>query len=93
MRTGMLMAAAVPALGAEAQALTGEIGRLAGVRSNLARKREELELHRAALARNHELIAQTVARRAELAGAAGRASPEFEAKIRDSPSHPPTSAS
>ena len=81
-RTGMLMAAAVPALGAEAQALTGEIGRLAGVRSNLARKREELELHRAALARNHELIAQTVARRAELAGAAGRASPEFEAKIR-----------
>ncbi len=82
LRSGILMAAAVPALTAEAQALTREIDRLAAVRVQLGVKQDELAMRRATLVKNHEVLAQMAVRRGELTRQLVRDDPEFEARLR-----------
>jgi septal ring factor EnvC (AmiA/AmiB activator) len=65
-RSGMLIAVAVPALQEEAHALVAEIGRLATLRRKIEEKRDELKVRREALSRNHELLAHMSTRRTDL---------------------------
>jgi septal ring factor EnvC (AmiA/AmiB activator) len=65
-RTRMLVAATVPALGAEAHALTREFARLAVLRTEVAKKEDELGQARAALVQDRDALAQLIRRRAEL---------------------------
>jgi septal ring factor EnvC (AmiA/AmiB activator) len=65
-RSRTLLAATVPALHAEAQALSGEIEAVASLRARIAAKEAELAGARDALPRDREHLSQIVARRAQL---------------------------
>ena len=66
LRSGMLMAAAVPSMAAEARALTAEIERQASIHAQIVAKQNELAQDRQALAKSRLLLAQMFARRTEL---------------------------
>ena len=66
LRSGMLMAAAVPALSTEARALIAEMQRLAALRTEAIAKQDTLTRDRQDLARNHERLDQLSAKREEL---------------------------
>lgn len=83
LRAGMLMAAAIPALHSEAQALTTEIGRVVQLRAEIPQRRSEAAMQRQALARNHELLAHLAARRIEVTGKLVRSEATSEAKLRN----------
>ena len=65
-RSEILLAAAIPALRAEAQALAGEVEAVASLRARIATKETELAGARDALPKDREHLAEIVAHRAEL---------------------------
>src|SRR5438067_7499804 len=65
-RSEILLAAAIPALRAEAQALAAEVGAVASLRARIATKETELAGARDALPKDREHLAQIVTHRAEL---------------------------
>ena len=65
-RGEILLVATIPALRAEAQALTGEIAAVASLRTRIAAKETELAGLRDALPKDRERLTQIVAHRAEL---------------------------
>lgn len=86
-RSGMLIAAVVPELRNEAQALTAEIERVARIRTEIPKDQAEAATRRDALARNHELLAHLAARRTDIAGKLGREEAGLEAKLRGLAEH------
>jgi murein hydrolase activator len=67
-RSGILMAAAVPALTAEARKLGGQLAALAAVQNQITARRKDIDDARAALASGREALAQLVTRRNSLNG-------------------------
>jgi septal ring factor EnvC (AmiA/AmiB activator) len=67
-RSGILIAAAVPALSAEARELTGDLAALARVRAQINTRRKDLDDARAALTKARDALAQLVTRRSTLIG-------------------------
>jgi murein hydrolase activator len=67
-RSGILVAAAVPALSAQARELSGQLAALAAAQSQLGARRKEIDDARAALAKGRDALAQLVARRNALIG-------------------------
>ena len=65
-RSGILLAATLPALQAEAKALAGEIAAIAALRARIAAGQTELAATRDALARDRERLAEFAAHRADL---------------------------
>ena len=65
-RSGILLAATLPALQAEAKALASEIATVAALRARIAAGQTELAAARDALARGRERLAEFAARRADL---------------------------
>ena len=63
LRSGILMAAAVPALAAQARELTGELGALDAVRKQIDVSRKHVDDARAALDKGRAALAQSVAQR------------------------------
>ena len=68
MRGGILMAAAIPALTAEARKLGSQMAALAAVQNQITARRKDIDDARAALASGREALAQLVARRNTLNG-------------------------
>jgi septal ring factor EnvC (AmiA/AmiB activator) len=62
-RGGLLLAAAIPALGDEAHALKADLAALAVTRADARGKRSELITNRRALDKNRQLLVQMIARR------------------------------
>jgi len=67
-RSGILIAAAVPALQTQAKQLSGALASLAAVRAQISARRPELEAARQALANARDALATLIARRADLIG-------------------------
>ena len=65
-RGGILLAATLPALRAEAKALAGEIAAIAALRARIAARQTELAATRDALANDRQRLADLVAHRADL---------------------------
>ncbi len=65
-RSELLLEAAIPALRAEARALSGEIARIAALRTEITAKQGALAAAHDALGKDRERLAQLVARRLEL---------------------------
>ena len=80
LRSGRLIAAAVPALAGEVRRLDAEIGRLSGESAELAAKRRELAQDRQALAKTRDQLAAAIARRVELRRELVRDDPEAAAR-------------
>jgi murein hydrolase activator len=68
LRSGILIAAAVPALTARARELAGQLTALASVRDQIAQRRKDVDDARAALAKGRDTLAQLVAKRNALTG-------------------------
>jgi septal ring factor EnvC (AmiA/AmiB activator) len=66
LRSGILIAAAVPALAAQARDLSGELTALAAVRTRLDARRGEIDAARLALAKARDALDQLVAKRNDL---------------------------
>ncbi|HYM71577.1 MAG TPA: peptidoglycan DD-metalloendopeptidase family protein [Stellaceae bacterium] len=66
LRSGVLIAAAVPALTDQARSLTGQLAALNTVRSHITTRRKEVDEARAALAASRDALIQLIARRSEL---------------------------
>lgn len=62
-RSGILIAAAVPALSAEARELTGDLAALATVRDRIDKSRKDVDDARAALGKARDALVQLIARR------------------------------
>lgn len=67
-RSGILIAAAVPALQAQAQALSGQVAALAAARSEIAARKDEAAAARQALVKAREALVLLLGRRGELIG-------------------------
>ena len=67
-RSGILIAAAVPALQAQAQALSGQVAALTAARSEIAARKNEAGAARQALVKAREALGPLVGRRGELIG-------------------------
>jgi septal ring factor EnvC (AmiA/AmiB activator) len=67
-RSAILIAAAVPALSAEARELGGQLAALAMVRSQIDARRKDVDNARAALAKGRDALAQLASRRNALVG-------------------------
>jgi septal ring factor EnvC (AmiA/AmiB activator) len=67
-RSGILIAAAVPALTDQARTLTGQLASLTTVRTHIMTRRKEVDEARAALAKSRDALAQSIVKRNELTG-------------------------
>lgn len=66
LRSGVLIAAAVPALANQARMLTGQLSALNTVKTHITTRRNEVDDARAALDKSRETLAQLIAKRTEL---------------------------
>jgi len=66
LRSGVLIAAAVPALANQARMLTGQLSALNTVKTHITTRRKEVDDARAALDKSRETLAQLIAKRTEL---------------------------
>lgn len=66
LRSGVLIAAAVPALANQARVLTGQISALNTVKTHITTRRKDVEEARSALEKSRETLAQLLVKRADL---------------------------